>query len=70
MLMAIFGLTYDDNHTVAKDAVLSLINLTAEEQGAVQVFELAKKVQPVGFVLKISFNDLIVNTFISDLRNR
>ncbi|KAH8385873.1 hypothetical protein KR200_003034 [Drosophila serrata] len=46
MLMAIFGLTYDDNTTVAKDAVLTLINLTAEEEGAVQVFQLAKKVQP------------------------
>lgn len=45
--MAIFGLTYDANATVAKDAVLSLINLTAEEAGAIKVFELAKQVQPV-----------------------
>lgn len=69
MLLAIFGLTYDDNHTVAKDAVLSLINLTAEEPGAVQVFELAKKVQPVGFVLLIIFKDQLVNNIILDIRN-
>lgn len=50
MLMAIFGLTYDANATVAKDAVLSLINLTAEEAGAIKVFELAKQVQPVSRV--------------------
>lgn len=47
MLMAIFGLTFDENATVAKDAVLSLINLTAEEEGAMKVYELAKQVQPV-----------------------
>lgn len=47
MLIAIFGLTHDANSTVAKDAVLSLINLTAEEAGAIKVFELAKQVQPV-----------------------
>ncbi|XP_032592671.1 protein HGH1 homolog isoform X2 [Drosophila grimshawi] len=46
MLMAIFGLTLDDNATVSKDAVLSLINLTAEETGAIKVYELAKQVQP------------------------
>ncbi|XP_017856034.1 PREDICTED: protein HGH1 homolog isoform X1 [Drosophila arizonae] len=46
MLMAIFGLTLDANATVAKDAVLSLINLTAEEAGAFKVFQLAQQVQP------------------------
>ncbi|KAH8334917.1 hypothetical protein KR074_005835 [Drosophila pseudoananassae] len=54
MLLAIFGLTYDDNHTVAKDAVLSLINLTAEEQGALEVFELAKKVQPTFEIVTVA----------------
>ncbi|XP_034130614.1 protein HGH1 homolog isoform X2 [Drosophila guanche] len=46
LLMAIFGLTYDENHTVAKDAVLSLINLTAEEECAIKVFQLAKRIEP------------------------
>ncbi|XP_068156648.1 protein HGH1 homolog [Drosophila tropicalis] len=46
MLMAIFGLTFDQNQTVAKDAVLSLINLTAEEEGALKIFALAKQIQP------------------------
>lgn len=45
--MAIFGLTFDANQTVAKDAVLSLINLTSEEEAAIKVFQLAKQLQPV-----------------------
>ncbi|KAH8417254.1 hypothetical protein KR222_007251 [Zaprionus bogoriensis] len=54
MLMAIFGLTYDANPTVAKDAVLSLINLTAEEEGAVKVFQLAKQVQPAFPIIDVA----------------
>ncbi|XP_054743106.1 protein HGH1 homolog [Anastrepha obliqua] len=46
VLIALFNLTHDDNHTVAKDAVLSLINLSAEEVGAVKVFETAKSLTP------------------------
>ncbi|XP_030376306.1 protein HGH1 homolog [Scaptodrosophila lebanonensis] len=47
MLIAIFGLTHDSNQTVAKDAVLSLINLTAEEAGAIKIFDLAKQTKPI-----------------------
>ncbi|XP_017079764.1 protein HGH1 homolog [Drosophila eugracilis] len=54
MLMAIFGLTYDENQTVAKDAVLSLINLTAEEEAAVKVFQLAKQLQPAFAIVEVA----------------
>ncbi|KAH8393951.1 hypothetical protein KR215_008713 [Drosophila sulfurigaster] len=54
LLMAIFGLTLDANATIAKDAVLCLINLTAEEAGAIKVYELAKEVQPVSYSIKCS----------------
>lgn len=47
MLAALFGLTYDGNSSIAKDSVLTLINITAEEAGAVKVFETAKKLHPV-----------------------
>jgi len=53
--MAIFGLTFDENQTVAKDAVLSLINLTAEEEAAIKVFQLAKRLQPVRKVFKFMY---------------
>ncbi|XP_026850681.1 protein HGH1 homolog [Drosophila persimilis] len=54
MLMAIFGLTFDDNHTVAKDAVLSLINLTADEECATKVFHLAKRIQPPFAIVEVA----------------
>ncbi|ALC45278.1 CG6073 [Drosophila busckii] len=46
MIYAIFGLTKDSNATIAKDAVLSLINLTAEETGATKVYEIAQQMVP------------------------
>ncbi|XP_067620024.1 protein HGH1 homolog [Eurosta solidaginis] len=46
VLIAIFNLTRDGKHTIAKDAVLSLINLSAEETAAVKVFETAKSLNP------------------------
>ncbi|EDW84153.1 uncharacterized protein Dwil_GK13985 [Drosophila willistoni] len=54
MLMAIFGLTFDENQTVAKDAVLTLINLTAEEEGALKIFALAKQIQPTFAIVDIA----------------
>ncbi|KAH8382454.1 hypothetical protein KR009_003600 [Drosophila setifemur] len=54
MLMAIFGLTYDENKTVSKDAVLTLINLTAEEEGAIKVFQLAKQVHPTFPIVEVA----------------
>ncbi|XP_036324581.1 protein HGH1 homolog [Rhagoletis pomonella] len=47
VLVALFNLTNDDNHTVAKDAILSLINLSAEGEGAIRVYETAKSLIPV-----------------------
>ncbi|XP_017484413.1 PREDICTED: protein HGH1 homolog [Rhagoletis zephyria] len=46
VLVALFNLTNDDNHTVAKDAILSLINLSAEGEGAIRVYETAKSLIP------------------------
>jgi len=57
--MAIFGLTFDENQTVAKDAVLSLINLTAEEEAAIKVFQLAKQLQPVSWVSTYMYVSII-----------
>ncbi|XP_037934954.1 protein HGH1 homolog [Teleopsis dalmanni] len=45
IIAALIRLTCDENLSVAKDAVLSLINLTAEEFGAVKVLETSKNVQ-------------------------
>ncbi|KAH8311434.1 hypothetical protein KR044_006319 [Drosophila immigrans] len=59
MLMAIFGLTLDANATIAKDAVLSLINLTAEEAGAIKVYELAKEVQPSFVIADVAAQKII-----------
>ncbi|XP_055903380.1 protein HGH1 homolog [Eupeodes corollae] len=46
MLAAIFGLTFDSTATISKDAVLTLINLTAEEEGAIKVLETSKNLHP------------------------
>lgn len=46
MLAAIFGLTFDSTATISKDAVLTLINLTAEEEGATKVYETSKVLHP------------------------
>ncbi|EDW98643.1 protein HGH1 homolog [Drosophila yakuba] len=58
MLMAIFGLTFDANQTVAKDAVLSLINLTAEEEAAIKVFQLAKQLQPAFAIVEVAAKEI------------
>ncbi|XP_034113727.1 protein HGH1 homolog [Drosophila albomicans] len=59
LLMAIFGLTLDANATIAKDAVLCLINLTAEEAGAIKVYELAKEVQPSFVIAEVAAKKII-----------
>ncbi|XP_013103645.1 protein HGH1 homolog isoform X1 [Stomoxys calcitrans] len=46
ILIALFNLTLDENSVVAKDAVLSLINLSADEDGARKIYETAKEVHP------------------------
>ncbi|XP_005175970.1 protein HGH1 homolog [Musca domestica] len=46
IIVALFNLTTDVHHVVAKDAVLCLINITAEEDGALKVYELAKNSDP------------------------
>eukprot|EP00099_Drosophila_melanogaster_P006350 NP_001247313.1 uncharacterized protein Dmel_CG6073, isoform B [Drosophila melanogaster] len=58
MLMAIFGLTFDANQTVAKDAVLSLINLTSEEEAAIKVFQLAKQLQPPFAIVEVAAKEI------------
>lgn len=45
----LFQLTDDAAESVAKDAVLALINLTAEEEGANLVFTEASNMDPVSF---------------------
>lgn len=53
MVIALFSLTNDSNLSIAKDSVLCLINLTADEDGAIKIFQTAKQVHPVyDFVCK------------------
>ncbi|XP_055375231.1 protein HGH1 homolog [Condylostylus longicornis] len=43
---SIFYLTQDSNTSVAKDAILSLINLTANTTDAIKIFETSKNIEP------------------------
>ncbi|CAD6991361.1 protein HGH1 homolog [Ceratitis capitata] len=58
VLVALFNLTPDDNHTIAKDAVLCLINLTAEEEGAAKVYETAKSLNPAFPLLTVAITQI------------
>lgn len=49
IIIALFNLTSDEHAVVAKDSVLSLINLTAEEDGARKIFQIAKDIHPVNY---------------------
>lgn len=45
----LFQLSEDSAESVAKDAVLALINLTSEEEDANKIFQEASKMDPVSF---------------------
>ncbi|XP_055851936.1 protein HGH1 homolog [Episyrphus balteatus] len=67
MLAAIFGLTFDSNATISKDAVLTLINLTAEEDGAKKVFETSKTLHPPFEIIKEAVKHITdVNSELAD----
>uniref|UniRef100_A0A1A9WM90 Protein HGH1 homolog n=1 Tax=Glossina brevipalpis TaxID=37001 RepID=A0A1A9WM90_9MUSC len=59
ILTALFHLTTDECLTLAKDAVLVLINLTAEEAGALKIYNISREIQPSFELIPLAISHII-----------
>ncbi|KAI9580927.1 protein HGH1 homolog [Glossina fuscipes] len=59
LLTALFHLTADESLALAKDAVLALINLTADVSGATKVYNTSREIQPAYELITTAIRHII-----------